>query len=120
MNIYIIIGIIVFVLISKKFFSVNDRKVNDSTPPIFDEKRKKSVLEELFGEFFKEEGNKNIVKTEANSLEVKKTETHFEKKEKVIHQTQVKTENIEENNFDIRKAVIYSEILNNPFINRNS
>lgn len=120
MNIYIIIGIIVFVLISKKFFSFNDRKVNDSTPPIFDEKRKRSILEELFGEIFKEESNKNIVKTEVNSLEKKKTETHLEKKEKVTQETQIKTETIEENNFDIRKAVIYSEILNNPFINRNS
>ena len=107
-------------MIYKKFFSFNDRKVNDSTPPIFDEKRKGSVLEELFGEFFKDEGNKNIVKKEADILEEKKKEAHLEKKEKIIHQAQLKTENIEENNFDIRKAVIYSEILNNPFINRNS
>lgn len=120
MNEYIVIGIIVFVLISKKFFSVSGRTVDDSTPPIFDEKKRKSVFEEIFGEIFKEESNKNIVKKEVDFLDVKKTEAPSEKKQKVIHETHIKTETIEENNFDIKKAVIYSEILNNPFINRNS
>lgn len=120
MNIYIIIGIIVFVLISKKFFSVNDRKVEDSTPPIFDKNKRKNILEELFGEIFKEEGTRNIVKDEVDFLKEKKAEVPFEKKEKIIHEERKETEIIEENNFDIRKAVIYSEILNNPNINRNS
>lgn len=117
MNIYIIIGIIVFVVISKRLFSVLGRNNEEGTPPIFKENKRKSVFEEIFGEIFKEEGIKNIVKNEVNFQEEKKAPFDFNKKEKIIQETPKETKILEENNFDIRKAVIYSEILNNPFIN---
>ena len=114
MNIYIIIGIIVFVVISKRLFSVSGRKIEDGTPPIFDENKRKSVFEGIFGEIFKEEGIKN----EVNFQEEKKAPFDSTKKEKIIQETPKETKILEENNFDIKKAVIYSEILNNPFTDR--
>lgn len=118
MNIYIIIGIIVFVLISKKLFSVSDRKAEDKTPPIFDENKRKSIFEEIFGDIFKEEENKNIVKNEVKFQEENEVPSNLNKKEKIIQERPKETKILEENNFDIRKAVIYSEILKNPFIDR--
>jgi hypothetical protein len=118
MNVYIIIGIIVFVVISKRLFSVSDRKAEDRTPPIFDENKRKSVFEGIFGEIFKEEGTKNIVKNEVNFREENKASFDYNKKEKIIQETKKETKILEENNFNIKEAVIYSEILNNPFIDR--
>lgn len=118
MSIYLVLGIIVFMLISKRLFSSFGSQTNDKTPPIFDEKQKKSIFDEIFGDIFNEKGDTNIVKKNINfSGEGKKSPPII--KDKIIQEKQKIVEIKEENDFDIRKAVIYSEILNNPFIDKS-
>ena len=117
MNEYVIIGIILFALISKRLFKSLGKQISDPTPPIFDQKKKKSVLEEIFGELFDQKEDTNIEKETIEIIQEKKKSSPIASN-KAIKDNKIKVEIKEEDEFDLRKAVIYSEILNNPFIHK--
>ena len=118
MSIYVLIGIAVFALISKRLFSSLGKQISDSTPPIFEEKKKKNLFEEIFGEFFNEGEDQNIEKKDLEPVKEKRKPEPTIKK-KIIEDKQNSFEIKEEDEFDLRKAVIYSTILNNPFIDKS-
>lgn len=113
-----LIGIMVFALISKRLFSSLGKQITDSTQPILDEKKKKSIFEEIFGEFYSDVENQNIVKKDIDPVKEKSKPAKIIKN-KIIEDKQNSFEIKEEDEFDLRKAVIYSTILNNPFIDKS-
>lgn len=68
MSIYVLIGIMVFALISKRLFSFLGKQITDSTQPILDEKKKKSIFEEIFGEFYTDVEDQNILEKDMSRL----------------------------------------------------
>lgn len=107
-----------FALISKRLFSSLGKQITDSTQPILDEKKKKSIFEEIFGEFYSDVENQNIVKKDIDPVKEKSKPAKIIKN-KIIEDKQNSFEIKEEDEFDLRKAVIYSTILNNPFIDKS-
>ncbi|MDD4684113.1 MAG: hypothetical protein PHD45_02640 [Bacteroidales bacterium] len=94
------------------------KQITDSTQPILDEKKKKSIFEEIFGEFYSDVENQNIVKKDIDPVKEKSKPAKIIKN-KIIEDKQNSFEIKEEDEFDLRKAVIYSTILNNPFIDKS-
>ncbi|MFA7081785.1 MAG: hypothetical protein WC135_04155 [Bacteroidales bacterium] len=118
MSIYVLIGIAVFALISKRLFSSLGKQINDSTPPIFEEKKKKNIFEEIFGEFFADVEDQNILKNDNEPIKEKSKPVPIIKN-KIKEDKQNSFEIKEEDEFDLREAIIYSTILNNPFIDKS-
>jgi hypothetical protein len=119
MSVYIIVILIVFVLIAKKLFPVLAEKNNETTPPIFDQNQGKDVFYDTFKEIFNEDKKSKNKKSEVIFSE--KKQSNLKNQGSIVTEaknTELKNEIIEEN-FDIRKAIIYSEIINNPFISKN-
>lgn len=118
MSIYVLIGIMVFALISKRLFSFLGKQITDSTQPIMDEKKKKSIFEEIFGEFYTDVEDQNILEKDIEPVKQRGKSAPIIKN-KIIEDKQNSFEIKEEDEFDLRKAVIYSTILNNPFIDKS-
>ncbi|MDR0971242.1 MAG: hypothetical protein LBM25_02530 [Bacteroidales bacterium] len=115
MDVLLIVTVIV-ILILKVFAKANKTSDQQKTKPIFEEKKDKGFFETIFGE---------LLDLEPQKVEIKKEDKPKKKVEikKEIQQVEVVKENKETNikeeeDFDLRKAVIYSEILNNPFIGK--
>jgi len=108
---------IVFVLISKRLFSFLGKQITDSTPPITDENGRKSLFDNIFGEIFNEKEDHIVIDKDADFLKTEKKAAPIAKP-KIIENKINSFEIKEEDEFDLRKAVIYSTILNNPFIDK--
>lgn len=122
MSVYLIAILIGFVLIAKKLFPVLAEKNDEPTPPIFDENHEKDVFYDTFKEVFNED---NRTKNKKNEIKFpEKKQSNLNKQNSIVSETkniEQKNEIIEEiigENFDIRKAIIYSEIINNPFLSK--
>lgn len=112
MNMSLLLGLLVFVLISRRLFSFMGKQKEEENPPIEGKTKGKSIFQEIFGEVFNEnegpEPMKKVIYTKPK--EIKTSMPEMKKEEEISFEIK------EEDEFDLRKAVIYSTILNNPFI----
>ena len=116
MNTIVLIIIIVSSLVIKMVIKNVKKNVQENTPPVSSENKGDIPwFEQIFGNLNEEKP----VKQKQNSVEKpiykpKPATSVQEKKTEIIKEKQLNNED----DFDLRKAVIYSEILNNPFIEK--
>lgn len=115
MSIYLILVLIAFVLIFKKLFPTLVKNITENFPQIEVENPDKNIQIPDYSDFF--ERKEAIKKTKIkDNIDSNKQTNKINNTKPTNSIKEVETK--EENEFDIRKAVIYSEILNNPFISR--
>ncbi|MDX9797845.1 MAG: hypothetical protein RBT05_03215 [Bacteroidales bacterium] len=116
MNIYLVLALIGFILVFKKLFSILGEKTLENIPPISNENLPKNNHETDNQDFFerfetiKKVNSKEKTHSNNTSYTPNTNQTNIDKHKQI----EIK----EENEFDLRKAVIYSEILNNPFLTK--
>ncbi|MBP1629780.1 MAG: hypothetical protein H6Q15_673 [Bacteroidetes bacterium] len=123
MTIYLLIGLVALYLIYSNISKNKDENSENETPPIFDRKGSRSLFETIINDIFddkKEEKhfnfqlkNQNKVQNKVKKDDVKNNEV---KDIKIDEKKEIKQDITDE--FDLRKAIIYSEILNNPYIKK--
>ena len=123
MTIYLLIGLVALYLIYSNISKNKGENSENKTPPIFDRKGSRSLFETIINDIFddkKEEKHSNFqlknqikVQNKVKNDDVKNTEV---KDLKIDEKKEIKLDITDE--FDLRKAIIYSEILNNPYIKK--
>ncbi|MEA5099474.1 MAG: hypothetical protein VB011_03015 [Bacteroidales bacterium] len=115
MSIYLVLALIGFVLIFKKLFSSFAKKIMENVPQFEEQNPNKNINQPDFSDFFERKETIKKVKTK-DYIETTKPQNKINntKITNSINEIELK----EENEFDLRKAVIYSEIINNPFLSR--
>ncbi len=115
MSIYLVLALIGFILIFKKLFSSFAKKIMENIPQIEDQNPEKNINKTDYTDFFERKETIKKVKSKDN-IETTKPQNKINntKITNSINEVEIK----EENEFDLRKAIIYSEILNNPFLSR--
>ncbi|MBP1645050.1 MAG: hypothetical protein H6Q16_625 [Bacteroidetes bacterium] len=115
MSVYLVLALIGFVLIFKKLFSSFAKKIMENIPQMEDQIPDKNIHQPDFSDFFERKETIKKVKSKDNIETIEKYNKIINTKiTNSINEVEIK----EENEFDLRKAVIYSEILNNPFLSR--
>lgn len=93
------------------------KKTQENNPPISNEdKGDIPWFEQIFGNLNEEKPQKTEIKPiiDNNINKNNNKEVKYEKKPEILHENQ----NNSEDDFDLRKAIVYSEIINNPFIEK--
>ncbi len=120
MSIYLLLALIGFILVFKMLFSVLGEKTLDNIPPILDENPPKNIHEPNYKEFFDEfetiKKNNSQEKSQKKQQDLRTINAHTTIKPNIEKHKQIEIK--EENEFDLRKAIIYSEIINNPYLTK--
>lgn len=109
-----LLGVVTFIRLDR----LKKKTVSTTTTPIFEQKEQNNPLDEGLKDVF---GSKKYAKTTYTKVEERhlcetKDNKVLNREEKEINNSNIdKEEESKERNLDFKEAVIYSEILNNPF-----
>ena len=112
----LLLGVVTFIKLARP----KKKNTSTPTPPIFEQKEQNSPLDEVLEEVFgtKKYAKATYTKVEDKPLSETKDNKVVNREEKEINNSNIDKEESKERDFDFKEAVIYSEILNNPFFER--